>query len=196
MRLSSKSDLAELAGVSRAAVTKACRGKLAGAVSGTRVDLDHAAVRDWLASKGRAEPAERPTRANGSGRDVEVTRIEDYYDLTLRELVDRYGTVQAFSDWLDSVRKMELIRGTRLDNEEASGSLIRRDMVEKHLIGLIDGLCRRLLSDAAKTIAARSVPIVRSGSGQEDVERVVVEVIGATIRPVKEELVQRLTAGR
>lgn len=54
-RIASRSELARLAGVSPAAVTKLCRPgkKLAPACVGDRVDLDHEATRAWLASKGR-----------------------------------------------------------------------------------------------------------------------------------------------
>lgn len=48
----SRADLARLAGVSRVAITKATRSKLAGAVNGDRVDLDHPAVIAYLKARG------------------------------------------------------------------------------------------------------------------------------------------------
>jgi len=48
-RLVARSALAQLAGVSRPAVTKACRGRLKPACVGNRVDLDHPATVAYLA---------------------------------------------------------------------------------------------------------------------------------------------------
>lgn len=55
-RLVMKKDLAELAGVTPMAITKATRGKLAPAMVGDRVDLDHPAVQAYLEAKGKAVP--------------------------------------------------------------------------------------------------------------------------------------------
>ena len=49
--LISKSELASKAGVSRAAVTYACKGKLAGAVHGSKVDLADPSVQEWIEKK-------------------------------------------------------------------------------------------------------------------------------------------------
>ncbi len=51
VNLITRSRLARMAGVSRAAITKACRGPLAGAVVSDRVDLDHPAAADYIARK-------------------------------------------------------------------------------------------------------------------------------------------------
>jgi hypothetical protein len=63
-RTISRAELAKLAGVSKAAVTKQCAKGLAPAAVGDRVDLDHAACRAWLAARGVKIPkADRaPTR--------------------------------------------------------------------------------------------------------------------------------------
>lgn len=51
-RTISRAELAKLAGVSKAAVTKQCAKGLAPACVGDRVDLDHPACRAWLAARG------------------------------------------------------------------------------------------------------------------------------------------------
>lgn len=60
-RLVTRAELARLARVSRAAITKACKGQLAAACVDKRVDLDHPAVREYLAGKGVELPARAPT---------------------------------------------------------------------------------------------------------------------------------------
>lgn len=56
-RLVSRSELARLARVSPAAITKACKAQLAPACVGKRLDLDHSAVAKYLAAKGASAPA-------------------------------------------------------------------------------------------------------------------------------------------
>lgn len=60
-RLESRSALARLAGVSPAAITKACKGQLAAARVGKRIDLDHPAVAAYLTKKG-VDPTAVPPR--------------------------------------------------------------------------------------------------------------------------------------
>lgn len=71
-RFVSRAELARLAGVSAAAITKACKGQLAMACEGKRIDLDHEATRRYLDAKvgsvqsGAMEAsssAERPRRS-------------------------------------------------------------------------------------------------------------------------------------
>lgn len=61
-----RSEFARLAKVSPAAITKACKGSLKPACTGTRIDLDHPAAIAYLTSKGVTpppKPARVPTNA-------------------------------------------------------------------------------------------------------------------------------------
>ncbi len=78
-RLVSRAEFARLAGVSPAAITKACRGLLKAARVGNRVHVDHPAAEAYLAGKGSSAaaldagwggavvPAAAPTRAAKPG---------------------------------------------------------------------------------------------------------------------------------
>src|SRR5688572_6205083 len=57
-RLISRAELARLAKVSGAAVTKACRKQLADAVRGDRIDVDAPSVVAYLKAKGSKPPAD------------------------------------------------------------------------------------------------------------------------------------------
>ncbi len=63
-RTISRAELAKLASVSKAAVTKQCAKGLGPATVGDRVDLDHPACRAWLAARGVEIPkaARAPTK--------------------------------------------------------------------------------------------------------------------------------------
>lgn len=209
-RLYTRADFARLAGVSGAAVTKACKGQLAPASVAKRIDVDHPAAVAYLEGHGvsppvaihaRPEPfaAESPLRDRGDLRDARPSRgapdqpldassepdIESLADLTLRELIERYGTETQFKDWLDALKKIEDIREKRLKNEETEGRLIERELVKTHVFGAIEASNRRLLGDAPKTIARRVYAQAKSGTTLEEAESTVREIISSQLRPVK-----------
>lgn len=220
-RLVTRAELARIAGVSAMAITKVCRTKLADACVGQRVDVDHPSVLAYLASKGAAppsvadsppQPPPEPTKlrlvSTPSTTDDPAPRapppvpapdervdIEQYADMTLRQIADLFGTVTAFKDWLDARKKQVAIREKELRNWEVEGKLIPRDAVRTHVFGAIDGATRRLLQDAAKTIARRLYAMAKSGSTIEEAEQVVREIIGSQLRPVKDVAVRTLRGG-
>lgn len=114
-----------------------------------------------------------------------IENVDAIADMTIREVVRRFGTVTAFKDWLDAMHRIEDIRDRRLRNERTDGTLIPREPVRVYLFGAIDAVNRRLLGDAPKTIARRLHGLVKSGSTVEDCERAVRDIIGSQIRPVK-----------
>jgi len=244
MRLISRADMARFAAVSKAAITKACAGKLLGpACQGDRVDADHSLVAAYLKKRGKKvpppsevrpgkrgavsaqaptpppksdiewdeEPTAPPKRGRGRPRnppddptkDVGHMRPppgvvegsnEDLKGLTdlLDPLVQRFGTDQRFSDWLSSLKDIELIREKRLKNGETEGGLISRELVTLHVLGAVDAAFKRLLGDAAKTIAAKVTDIVRSGGGLEESQRAVREQVTRQLKPVKDKVARNL----
>lgn len=201
-KLVSRAELARLAGVSAAAVTKACKGQLAAACEGKRIDLEHEVVRRYLDGKGvRSEvgaPAlDAPTPATPEASSAPANRyatsiehldqsdIDGMEDLTLRDLTDRFGTVTAFKDWLDARKKLSDIREKDLKNAEAEGTLIQRSLVEHHVFGAIENANRQLLGDAPKTITRRLYAMAGSGAPLEEAERVVRDIVSSQLRPVK-----------
>lgn len=208
-----RSELARIAGVSPAAITKACRKALKEARIGKRVDLDHPAVAAYLQKKGvtptpardqapkkarkstKARPRSGPakTRANsarsssrGAPRDGDISsdEIEGFAHLPLDELVEMFGTATAFKDWLDARKKIADIREKDLKNEETQGRLIDREFVKTHVFGAIEAGNRRLLSDSPKTIARRLYALAKAGSSIEEAEKIVREIISSQLKPV------------
>jgi len=106
--------------------------------------------------------------------------------LTLGEIVRRFGTVEQFSNHLSACAKIETTRKTWLDNGVTEGKLIKRELVATHLIGIIDGLCKRLLSDTARTIVLRLTSHVKAGGSVEDGEKIAVDLLSSQLQPVKE----------
>jgi hypothetical protein len=202
-RLVSRADLSRLAGVSRMAITKACAKALAGACHGDRIDLDDEAVRKYLEKHGKADaapttPAEakgkRPRKATPSRppKPDENGYSSELADFTLHEIVQLYGTIRSYKDLLEANEKRERALKNHLDNEQRRGELIERELVQKHIVGLVDATNRRLLGDAAKTIASRLYAMARGGSAIEDGERAVREIIASQIAPTKRKVVKTL----
>ncbi len=214
----SRAELARLAKVSGAAITKACKKQLAPAcLNGGRVDLDHPATRAYLNSKGvtapgptrKAEPPPKPaTKATASRRKREETEanapetdedriraalvrgekpedIEALASWTLRDFIDKFGSIRSANDWLDARKKIAEIREKDLKNEERDGTLIERELVKTHVFGAIEAANRRLLTDSPKTISRRLYALARSGADIEEAERVVREIVSSHLKPVK-----------
>lgn len=111
--------------------------------------------------------------------------IEEILDLTLREIVDRWGSAPEFKDWLDARKKLADIREKDLKNGESEGRLISRQLVKTHVFGAIEATSRRLLIDAPKQISRRLYGMARSGASIEEAEKVTRDAIGSQLRPMK-----------
>lgn len=202
---------AKVAGVSKQAVSKAVlEGRLKEAKVNDRIDMTHP---DAVAYLNRPRPAKKrrkadppatlpaadakntdgtPTSTSNGGPKVAdlVTDtgldISRYADMTLRELVDRFGSVRALKDWLEALKKIEDIREKRLNNEEVQRALISRELVKTHVFGFLEAGNRRLLGDTPKTIARRLYGLARSDQPIEEGEKLVREIIGSQLNPQKE----------
>lgn len=114
----------------------------------------------------------------------EIPDLEAVLDLTLRELTDRWGHAEAFATWMIARHRMAQATGQELKNAELRGSLIRRDLVVSSLVGHVDALHRRLLSDTPKTLAVQ----VRSEASHEDAERVIYERLQKLVKGERDSL--------
>jgi len=106
-------------------------------------------------------------------------------DLTVREVVARYGSAAQFLDWLRAVKVLEDIQATRLRNAEREGQLVARELVRTHVLGAVDTLCVQLLSDTTRTIARRLRVMVSSGRDEVECERFVRDTLESVIKPAK-----------
>jgi hypothetical protein len=111
--------------------------------------------------------------------------IQEMADMTIREVVDRFGTCSGFSDWLDCVKKIEDIHDRRLKNGAKENELIGREFVKLHLFNLVDTSYSQLLNDAPGTIATRLASEIKSGATKEHLEKVTQDIIKAHIKNIK-----------
>lgn len=144
--------------------------------------------------RGRGRPrsptAEDPEEDVGHMRPppgVTEGSSEDLKDLTelLLPLVERFGTDTRFADWLSSLKDIELIREKRLKNGETEGGLISRELVKTFVFGAIEAANKRLLGDAAKTIASKVFNSTRAKGTLEEAQRLVRDEISKQLKPLK-----------
>ncbi len=244
MRLTSRVEIARLAGVSPAALTKACKTFIKPAVSGKRVDADHPLVQQYIADKTKAplpppatgiDPLYEPALAAcsmagtfsakflksalgvGTQRAERIARqikaattnkpikflkhqppppqneiiidipddIQAFADMTLRELVDKFGTSTRFKDWLESTKKIEDINEKRIKNAEKEGKLVSRKLMKEGVIEPIETAHLKMLTDGSKTIARRCHAMASAGRSVEDLEAFTVDQISSFIKPAK-----------
>ncbi len=234
-----------MAGVSPAAITKACRNGLGAACNGTRVDLDHPASLAYLTAKGRpsgvaksetssapdsdqaptaaekraaaraaaptdsaehdperalssdGDPSE-PAGKTGDRKEVKVkshevtTDVGAIADMTIREVLAKFGTVTAFKDWLYALKSIEAVREKNLRNAEAEGKLITRALVETYVFGMINATNKRLLKDAPKMIAGRLFSLARAGRSPEEGETLIRDALSSHLKHVKANVIRSL----
>lgn len=213
-RLISKAELAKRAGVSRAAVTKVCKGKVNKAVVDGKVDLDHPSVVEYLKSKATSktevitkEPISskstnskktkiKPSNTNSvtsqnkpkvdsnKKYDPKDNALNEVLHLTLMELVKEFGTDWQFEGWVNGVKKITDIRYKNLQLAELEGSLISRELVVKVIFGAMENSNKRLLVDVPKTMARQLMAMGKAGEPIEDGEAAVRKVLSIQLKNV------------
>lgn len=161
----SMAHFAKAVDVERSTITRACKpGKpLAPAVKGGRIQLDHEAVESWLVDRGLGlevfdgaapRPSSDIAADLGPSAGLSLDQIES---LTLRQLTDRHGGAEPFYMWVRARKELAMARRAEEQLARLQGKLIPRTLVE-HIFGLLDGLTRRLLQDAARNISVQVAP--------------------------------------
>lgn len=209
MRLVSKARFAEVSGVTPGAVTKACQGVLFPAMQGKSIDLDHACVVAYLKRRGIDSseiPDVKPRKPVGAGikkerkKGLSITvaegdvplEMEAVADMTLRDIVAKYGTDARFIDWLNAVQKLEGIDEKRIKNAKARGELVSRRLVEVGVIDVFNAAHLRLLKDGAKSIVGGVIAKHKSGASINETENYVSDILTSFIRPVKAKVARSL----
>ena len=118
--------------------------------------------------------------------------ILKFADMTLREIIQRFGTDTAFLDYLNAVKRIEDINEKRLKNAATRGDLINRKLIKVGVIDHFDQAFNQLLSDGAKTIARRVTAMYGAGRSVEDCEHLVADQISSFIRPAKAKISRTL----
>ena len=111
--------------------------------------------------------------------------MQDFADMTIREVVTKFGTDYRMVDYLRALKEIEVIDERRIKSAKARGELVHRDLIVKGVIEPIDSAHRKMLTDGAKTIARRSVAMIGAGRGVDELEKFIAKQISSFIKPAK-----------
>lgn len=275
-KLTNRAEFARIAGVSAAAITKACASVLKPAVRGKRIDENHPAAKAYIKNQEVGEiratgfdplyedavifcrsidrysirtvrtqfkvgsvrakiivdlmkaagvvpkPGELPpkieppkptaqrvikghTKRNETKKSESLANLENgktlheipadiekFADMTLRELIERFGSDVAFLDWLKATKSIEDINEKRLKNAQTRGELVNREVIKRGVIEPINNAHIQLLTDGSKTLARMVTTLHASGETVEDIEKFIVDHISSFIKPVKAKIAKAL----
>lgn len=133
----------------------------------------------------------RITMVGGEGPQG-IEDIERFADYTLRQIVNRFGSMTAHRDWLDMRKKQVDIREKELKNLETEGELIPREAVRVHVFGTLEELHKRLLHDVPKNLVRTIYGMAKSGTPVEEAEKDARDKISSLLRPVKDKAARSL----
>jgi hypothetical protein len=120
--------------------------------------------------------------------------IEELADLSLRELIDKFGTGYRFLDWLKALKEIEAVNEKRIKNAQSKGKLISRQLVEVGIVDPFNSAHVRLMTDGAKAITAAVLAKHQAGVSPPEIEAYVSDVVGSFIRPVKSKIERNLAS--
>lgn len=95
--------------------------------------------------------------------------IRAVLDWRVRDVVNRLGNVSAFAEWLKAAQAIARIDETRVKTEQRRGELIKRDLVERHVLGAITDAMGRLVGDTPSALAVRAIELVESGATEAEI---------------------------
>lgn len=211
-RIITKAELARWAGVSRAAVTKACKGPLYDASDSKGVDVSHPLVREWLRAHDVQElPAEpdpvkpepkKRTRKKPQAKTSPPKQpdpppppptqpstempyeLRDLENMTVREVVMKFGSVDGFKRFVDSLKNIAEYKHRELRVRQQRGDLIEREKVAGLVFPLIDVAFARLVSDVPESVSKMVVARCEAG-GPETTADVMALIRDANSRVLK-----------
>ena len=134
--------------------------------------------------RGTAARKERRKAESDETAEEVPENIAEYADMTLRQIIQKFGTDVRFVDWLKAVKAIEDIQEKRLKNEQAQGNLVNRDLIRTGIIEPLNTAHVKMMTDGAKAISVRVPAMAAAGEETVDIERYISGVISSFIKPV------------
>lgn len=175
----SQSKTAVILRISRQAVQKLCKGKFNPAVCKEgkekgKVNLWHPVVQqhkaDLEAKKANVSGPTPPGNGSKKGKSVSVSvslpqngnleiTFEDVENLTIKEIVERYGGIAGFKNYVDALDKMSAWKNKELKYEQARKKLIKKNPVARSLFSIVDIAFRRIVTEYPTTVTDQLIAI-------------------------------------
>lgn len=141
------------------------------------------------------EPEPLPAARSASPvfpRDIAGHPFEELENLTVREVVMRYGSIDGFKRFVDSLKTIADFKFREVRNEQQRGELIDRKRVAGAVFPLIDLAYARLVSDVPASLAQLVVARVQSGGDEvvREVEDMIREANSKVLKGTKTAITQ------
>ena len=130
--------------------------------------------------------------AGGDEPRVPPAIAAEHLDMSLRQIIRRFGSVAVFRDWLLAAHKIVKIEKDQVAIQTKRGKLIRKDLVQSGIIDPIEGAFVKLLNDAPRTIVADVEDVLGAGMEREKAIEAVQRRMGEHLDTVKATLVMNL----
>ena len=111
--------------------------------------------------------------------------IQLFADMTIREVISKFGTDYRFVDYLKALKEIEMVDERRVKNAKARGELVSRQLIRDGIIEPIDSAHIKLLTDGSRTIAKRVTAMHDAKRDLKDIEDFIKDQIASFIRPAK-----------
>ncbi len=118
--------------------------------------------------------------------------IREYADMTIRDVVYKFGTAPRFIDHLRAIKEIEAIEDKRLRNEERANKLVAKDAVDRLVVQPIVTMLTQLERDGVKTLAQEALAVANGGGDVVELEKSVAKVIASFVAPTKTKIVRGL----
>jgi hypothetical protein len=200
-----RAELSRILGVSKTTITRACKVRIASALVDDGIDIDHPLVQAWMDRlgivypEGKPKPKPEPEPKPGPEPKPEYSipkphprmsfkGIEDFENLTVRQVVMKYGTVEGLRGYVDVLKTIADYKHRELRVKQQRGELIAREKVAGVVFPIIDSAFSQLVSDVPEALS--SLIVARCEAGGSDTLGDIVQLIrkanGRVLKNLKE----------
>lgn len=191
-------------GVARSGIVGRVRAKrilaeLGGVTPADSAQTSEQTVAPDVELRSEPDPAPKPNPSGHTARNESKKRdapppkpaveipdnITEYADLTLRDIITRFGSDAMFVDFLKALKAIEDINEKRLKNAQTEGTLVSRELVQMGVIDVVDSAMRKLLTAGTKKIARMAHSMTKAGETIEKIEDEVKDQVGQYVKNIK-----------
>lgn len=204
----SQSEIADICGVSKQAIQKQCRTKFKDALNDKgELNRWHPAVIAYKElqdekkrqavdplvnqKKTKESPQIKSIPINGSGEEIPIDEISN---LTLKQIVDKWGGISGFRPYVDAMAKMTEWKIKDQKYRADRNELIEKVPTAQALFSIINMGFSRIVNDYPQFITDRLIAIARSSknTARIDIIELQQQALSEILKTVKKELVADL----
>jgi len=205
---------ARMLGVTKQAVQKQCRegGKVSHDAINEKGKINwwHPSVQAWKKEReeeaaAKGQPVEQIKSGNPTAKklnegsrhiNTEVT-FQEIEDLTIKEVVERYGGMIGFKNFVDALKSMSDWKAKETKYQEIRGKLVSINPVADSLFSILNTCLRWIVGEYPVAITDRLIAIAKSDRDTARIEIIELqeEELSKRIKETKEDVTRKLRDG-